>query len=497
MKNLNSTIILIISLMLSVNSFAKVYETVKSGSWTNSSTWSKGQMPDKKDNNATIIINEGHNVVFSDNAANYKLGNNVKLDISGNLTIQGWGNFTIGNNAEINVVGSLTIPSNNRFTVGNGAEVNVYGVYNNNTNTVIGNNSDVTIFESGSLINTQSFTMGNNPGLIIEGLLINQSYKLDLGKNSAITVTETGSLINNSLFQAGDNFSLFVSGLLENDGWKFAVGSDTEVLISENGVLITESNMRFGDNLFMMVEGSLQVAGWAFYFEENSQLIVIGNMELDNHYVFQSKKDDNILYACDGSINEPEYAKNVTMLDCGTLPVELLYFDGRIVANNAELTWATATETNSDYFAVERSFDGFSWETISYVQSAGNSNQVVEYTFTDENLAEGIYYYRLKQVDFDGAMEYFAPIVVEMSATAEFQINRVEKTGEIVTLTANFEAGAQLVVFDAMGNIIDTEGFSYDSTTHSFRFSNESGIIVINYVNAITGVKSSSKYMVK
>lgn len=497
MKNLTSTLTLIISLIISVNSFAKVYETANSGSWTNASTWVSGEIPGKNDNNTTIRINEGHDVVFSENASKYKLGNNVVLDIIGNLTIQGWGNFTIGNNAEINVSGSFTIPSNNRFTVGNNSDFNINGVFNNNTNTVIGNNSDVTIYENGTLINTQSITMGNNSDFIVEGSLINQSYKIDLGKNTSITVTETGSLINNSLFQAGDNFSLFVSGLLENDGWKFAVGSDTEVLVSENGILITESNMRFGDNLFMMVEGSLQVDGWAFYFEENSQVIVIGTMDLENGYVFQSKNEDNILYACDGSINEPQYAKNVTMLDCGTLPVELLHFDVRVDASNAELTWATATETNSDYFAIERSFDGIAWETINYVQSAGNSNQVVEYSYTDENLADGMYYYRLKQVDFDGAFEYFSPIVVEVTAATEFQITRVEKAGEMVTLTANFEAGAQLVIFDAMGNLISTETFSYDTTTYSFRFSKDSGILVINYVNAIAGVTSSSKYMVK
>ena len=88
------------------------------------------------------------------------------------------------------------------------------------------------------------------------------------------------------------------------------------------------------------------------------------------------------------------------------LPVDLLYFTASL-KDNIELSWATATETNNDYFLIERSEDGSYFYEVGRVEGNGNTNQVVEYSYVDQFTFAPVEYYRLKQVDFDGQFEYF------------------------------------------------------------------------------------------
>jgi len=87
------------------------------------------------------------------------------------------------------------------------------------------------------------------------------------------------------------------------------------------------------------------------------------------------------------------------------LPIELVSFDGLL--NNegvVDLFWATSVEINNNYFLIERSSNAKDWKEIGTVYGAGNSIKKLQYTFEDQLIntgAEG-YYYRLKQVDFDG-----------------------------------------------------------------------------------------------
>jgi hypothetical protein len=94
------------------------------------------------------------------------------------------------------------------------------------------------------------------------------------------------------------------------------------------------------------------------------------------------------------------------------LPVKLLTFDAeKSGEKSAHLTWSTASEANSNYFQVERSFDKAKWSDIGKVQAAGNSQIVQNYQYMDVAVYNGTasnltVYYRLKMVDIDGSFEY-------------------------------------------------------------------------------------------
>ncbi|WP_300667060.1 PKD domain-containing protein [Fluviicola sp.] len=92
-------------------------------------------------------------------------------------------------------------------------------------------------------------------------------------------------------------------------------------------------------------------------------------------------------------------------VNCGaSLPIGLVSFDASAVENTSvQLNWETSSEQDNDYFVIERSADGFDgWEDILQVDGAGNSETPKEYTATDEFPLDGVSYYRLKQVDFNG-----------------------------------------------------------------------------------------------
>jgi hypothetical protein len=92
-------------------------------------------------------------------------------------------------------------------------------------------------------------------------------------------------------------------------------------------------------------------------------------------------------------------------------------FDGHAVA----LSWTSFTESNSDYFAIQRSADGVQFENIGFKNAAGNSNQPVSYNFFDEDVpVDPVLYYRLAIVDLNGITIYSELIAVN---TAAFRVS--------------------------------------------------------------------------
>lgn len=102
-----------------------------------------------------------------------------------------------------------------------------------------------------------------------------------------------------------------------------------------------------------------------------------------------------------------EFYRSWTLSDINNpLPVELTSFDGTCVDSRVELKWSTATETNNSHFEVEKSNDGATWSMIGVVNGSGNSQETVQYSFVDGEPSGTTAYYRLKQVDNDGAVNY-------------------------------------------------------------------------------------------
>jgi len=107
------------------------------------------------------------------------------------------------------------------------------------------------------------------------------------------------------------------------------------------------------------------------------------------------------------------------------LPVELTSFTA-IVNNesNVVLNWTTATELNNQMFKIERKSTEGQYTTIDYVEGFGTTTEPQEYSFFDNTVETGSYFYRLKQIDFCGQFEYSNEIEVEVIGPLTFVLEQ-------------------------------------------------------------------------
>ena len=104
------------------------------------------------------------------------------------------------------------------------------------------------------------------------------------------------------------------------------------------------------------------------------------------------------------------------------LPVELVLFDAACDKHHTELSWVTASETNNNYFTLERSCDEnfYQYQTITTIPGSGSSSTMHTYSYVDNDDTPGDCYYRLSQTDFDNKTTQFAPIRINCSENAAF-----------------------------------------------------------------------------
>jgi len=89
-----------------------------------------------------------------------------------------------------------------------------------------------------------------------------------------------------------------------------------------------------------------------------------------------------------------------------SLPIELTSFTATKVDANVKLAWTTATETNNDFFTLEKSNNGVDWQTIYTCDGAGTTTIVHSYSHIDNEPYNGVNYYRLQQTDINGQFTY-------------------------------------------------------------------------------------------
>jgi hypothetical protein len=141
------------------------------------------------------------------------------------------------------------------------------------------------------------------------------------------------------------------------------------------------------------------------------------------------------------------------------LPIELVSFQANCTENNSiDVSWSTASEHNTDFFRVDKSRDGASWDVLGTVIAAGNSNNMIDYNLTDFSPHPGINYYRLTQYDVDGVFETFDEQAAECKdhiGTALISYPNPSSGNFSVDLqTDELEGEATLMISDAKGALV-------------------------------------------
>jgi photosystem II stability/assembly factor-like uncharacterized protein len=109
-----------------------------------------------------------------------------------------------------------------------------------------------------------------------------------------------------------------------------------------------------------------------------------------------------------------------------TVPVELVSFSAEVFGGNVNLSWMTATELNNYGFQVERkNFESTEWVNIGFVNGNGSTTETQHYSFSDNSISVGKYFYRLKQLDYSGSFEYSNEVEVTiLEVLNDFTLNQ-------------------------------------------------------------------------
>jgi hypothetical protein len=145
----------------------------------------------------------------------------------------------------------------------------------------------------------------------------------------------------------------------------------------------------------------------------------------------------------------------------GIVPVELTSFSALLFNNVVQLNWTTATETNNSGFYLERK-TAEDFETVAFIQGKGTTTEKQFYTFSDDisSLNSEKFYYRLKQIDYDGSFAYSNIIEVDNNMPVEYNLAQNYPNPFNPSTRINYQIPADgfvsLKVFDILGNKVAT-----------------------------------------
>ncbi|MCB0490552.1 MAG: T9SS type A sorting domain-containing protein [Cyclobacteriaceae bacterium] len=232
------------------------------------------------------------------------------------------------------------------------------------------------------------------------------------------TITATSKVVVvDGTIQTPYNVTFNLSNVTVNDGDTLVVLGNVNVTgssVTNNGVLIVFGNFSNAlSNSYVSGSGKLVVTGdYTNAFGANT-LTGPSYVYGSTPGFFPPVGDESDLQTNDPALYN--YTNNIY----GVLPVELISFEAKVVNREVEISWATASEFNNQYFVVERSTNGVDFSELMKISGAGTSNEGRQYRVVDDYPTIGISYYRLTQVDYDRNLETFKVISVSFDEPAK------------------------------------------------------------------------------
>jgi hypothetical protein len=273
---------------------------------------------------------------------------------------------------------------------------------------------------------------GNN-----DGFSLTQICTQNLNGGAAFV---PGAIVGSSTFCnfSSESFSITVAGATATTGYLWSVPAGASIVSGQGTSTILVSFGTSSGNIAVAVSNDCQTI--------NVSLPVTGG--------------SCIFYA--GGNND---GFSVTTVLNIPLPVALVSFDAEVENNIVTLKWETLSEFENDFFLVERSKDGKTFERLTKVDGAGTSTAALKYQVRDTDPYHGTSYYRLSQTDYDGSIEYFRVVSVKIETFYEvtkLYPNPVMKDERLhVDYFAEEDGPVKISVIDPAGR--STEGQMVDA----------------------------------
>lgn len=469
-------------------------------------------------NSGSIIASPTSTITFDNGAANHQMtGSFVGADALGNLVItQTGGTVTFNNNVDLK--GSFTTSNATSVLNLNGRYLKVAGNFMNAAgNTTVTNTAGSTVEFNGTA--AQTYNQGSST-LTLNNVVMNHTgpgvtcaTNMVLGTSGVMTLT-LGRLITNanevqitntaSAACTAGNTNSFVQGNLRRylngaaTSYDFPVGHATNGYQRANITFTTATTIpqllaRF-DTYGVVPLGPvanecpnntyntlpvLNNGYWTISASANPTSGTYTTTLYNTNYTNSGgaagwtviKGTSTATYALNGTCA----ASTVTTVvrtgmngfsvfgvgqSVAPLPVELVSFNGVAYDDHNRLEWVTASETNNDFFEVERSDDGINFFTIGRVDGHGTTSMRNDYNFNDYSPIEGTNYYRLKQVDFNGSVSYSQIVTLEFhrGSMTVTNIKPNPTNGEVnFDFNSPAESTIHVVITDVTGRVVRDE----------------------------------------
>jgi hypothetical protein len=152
------------------------------------------------------------------------------------------------------------------------------------------------------------------------------------------------------------------------------------------------------------------------------------------------------------------------------LPIELVDFNAKCKTEKVDITWQTSSELNNDFFTIEKSINGVDFSILATINGAGNSNQLLNYKWTDNTPSNNENYYRLKQTDYDGKFEYSNIIQVDCNNANENQLEvsiYPNPALNEININAQVKGTVQIEIYSSLGILVSKIEMDGESSNQS------------------------------
>ena len=496
MKTFKVSIINIILLLVSNTLFGTVYTTTSDGKFNAANIWSPSKPSLKWNFSDTIVIQ--HQVELNSNTTLYgqvivnqgaslfnnkkklylsnsaKLVNNGSIDVSV-LEAKDDGITEVINNGQISTVYFVRNSRGNFYNNGTittaSSLINAWaGYFENGATGILNVGTDLKAEDN--FTNYGQITVGQDVLTSDHKVLVNTGNITNGGvfKVKGPT-TNSGVITSNGLFKIDWSSSLTNTGTIStNDYFKVNTSLTNNGVITAAGDFINYGQVVNGNAINVL--GDL-INDWTDVIDNYGFIYVMndvtnrgaitndGNMEVDG---FANSNNgvivgDGDLCHSNGITDPTQGSKGVSCKICSgessNLPVTLASLKAGKVDDKVMVIWATAAEINNNYFEVLRSNDGVNFEVIGTVQGNGNSNVLINYQFADQNPENGMNFYRLRQVDFDGTTTLTE--IVEVNAGNQAQISlypNPANTNDQIQIRSDVDAPMTVEVYSMAGQLV-------------------------------------------
>ncbi|MEO8086840.1 MAG: hypothetical protein ABI763_08480 [Bacteroidota bacterium] len=294
-------------------------------------------------------------------------------------------NLTIDNPASVTLEKSENV--SNLLTMTSGLLITTAAKIITCTSTANANMGSVSSYVNGPMIQTIATSSNTSRNYPIGKGTAYRPAVLNVKHSSASSVTYTGEMFNSSATALGYTKPSTINKVSYTRYWNFT---------RQNVANFTNANMK----LYYDVDDTVT---------NKNNVAVVHDDGSSNWVDYGGTGTFNVTGSITSNTINSFNTKFALGFPPAPLPVELLSFLAKKSGSSVLCDWITASETNSDYFNIERSADGIKFDSLSSIKGNGNTTQYSFYHFEDQKPLLGHSYYRLRQTDYDGSTTYSDP----------------------------------------------------------------------------------------